>query len=53
MVAESQDFFNSSTINEDQLNEFTYTLIKNFEAMKIDSNVIEMVMKSIKKIESI
>jgi len=45
-VGESQgDLMNSSMINEDQLNEFTYTLIKNFEALRIDSSIIEMVIK--------
>jgi hypothetical protein len=34
---------NLSQINEDQLNEFTYTLIKNFEANRMDVGVIEAV----------
>ncbi len=42
-MAESHgDMINSSAINEDQLNELTYTLIKNFEALKIDASIIDM-----------
>lgn len=36
-----EDLNNSQFLSDDQLNEFTYTLIKNFEALQIDSNMIE------------
>jgi len=42
-MAESHNLINSTEINEDQLNEFTYTLIKNFEALRIDASIIDVV----------
>jgi len=38
-----EDLNNSQFLSDDQLNEFTYTLIKNFEALQIYSNMIEKV----------